>query len=46
MNSLEPLAALCAKRGLALLVDAVSSFGAEQLDLQQSRGCRLRRDRE
>ena len=36
LNSLEPLAALCAKRGLALLVDAVSSFGAEQLDLQQS----------
>src|SRR4051812_39165162 len=32
LNDLGPLAALCAKRGLGLLLDAVSSFGGEQLD--------------
>lgn len=33
LNALAPLAALCRERGVALLVDAVSSFGAEALDL-------------
>ncbi len=33
LNDLAPIAALCRERGVALLVDAVSSFGAEALDL-------------
>src|SRR4051812_4531545 len=32
LNDLGPVAALCAKRGVGLLVDAVSSFGGEHLD--------------
>jgi 2-aminoethylphosphonate-pyruvate transaminase len=32
LNDLGPLAELCAKRGLGLLLDAVSSFGGERLD--------------
>jgi len=32
LNRLEPLGALCLERGVELLVDAVSSFGAEHLD--------------
>jgi len=33
LNSLAPLGTLCRERGVALLVDAVSSYGAERLDL-------------
>ena len=33
LNDLGPLAELCAKRGIGLLLDAVSSFGGEHLDL-------------
>lgn len=33
LNDLGPLAGLCAKRGIGLLLDAVSSFGGEHLDL-------------
>jgi 2-aminoethylphosphonate-pyruvate transaminase len=33
LNALAPLGALCRERGAALLVDAVSSYGAEPLDL-------------
>jgi 2-aminoethylphosphonate-pyruvate transaminase len=32
LNDLGPLAELCAKRGIGLLLDAVSSFGGERLD--------------
>jgi 2-aminoethylphosphonate-pyruvate transaminase len=32
LNDLDPVAALCAKRGIGLLLDAVSSFGGEALD--------------
>jgi 2-aminoethylphosphonate-pyruvate transaminase len=32
LNDLGPLAELCGKRGLGLLVDAVSSFGGEDFD--------------
>jgi 2-aminoethylphosphonate-pyruvate transaminase len=32
LNDLRPLGALCRARGLRLLVDAVSSFGAESID--------------
>jgi 2-aminoethylphosphonate-pyruvate transaminase len=32
LNDLRPLAELCRERGLRLLVDAVSSFGAEPID--------------
>ncbi|HEX2829945.1 MAG TPA: aminotransferase class V-fold PLP-dependent enzyme [Burkholderiales bacterium] len=35
LNDLAPLAALCGKRGLGLLVDAVSSFGGELLDFSK-----------
>jgi len=31
LNALAPIAALCRERGVGLLVDAVSSFGAEEL---------------
>jgi 2-aminoethylphosphonate-pyruvate transaminase len=34
LNALAPLGALCREHGAALLVDAVSSFGAEPLDLE------------
>ncbi len=34
LNDLASLASLCADRGTALLVDAVSSFGAEAMDLE------------
>jgi 2-aminoethylphosphonate-pyruvate transaminase len=34
LNALAPLAALCRRAGAALLVDAVSSFGAEELDFE------------
>jgi len=32
LNDLQPLAALCRKHGVGLLVDGVSSFGAESID--------------
>jgi 2-aminoethylphosphonate-pyruvate transaminase len=32
LNDLRPVSALCQARGLRLLVDAVSSFGAERID--------------
>ena len=32
LNALEPLAALCRTRGVRMLVDGVSSFGAEPID--------------
>src|SRR5262249_58451266 len=32
LNDLGPLGALCRARGVGLLVDAVSSFGAESID--------------
>ena len=32
LNDLEPLSKLCRERGLGLLVDGVSSFGAEDID--------------
>lgn len=35
LNDLAPLAEACRERGVALLVDAVSSFGAEALDLER-----------
>lgn len=35
LNDLAPLAALCEKRGLGLLVDAVSSFAGELLDFSK-----------
>jgi len=34
LNAIEPLARLCAERRVTLLVDAVSSFGAEELDFE------------
>jgi 2-aminoethylphosphonate-pyruvate transaminase len=34
LNALAPLGALCREHGAALLVDAVSSFGAEALELE------------
>jgi 2-aminoethylphosphonate-pyruvate transaminase len=34
LNALPAIASLCRRQGLALLVDAVSSFGAEQLDFE------------
>ncbi len=35
LNDLTALAALCRERGIEMLVDAVSSFGAERIDFQQ-----------
>jgi 2-aminoethylphosphonate-pyruvate transaminase len=35
LNDLEALAGLCSARGVRLLVDAVSSYGAERLDFEQ-----------
>lgn len=32
LNAVEPVARLCRERGIALLLDAVSSFGAEEID--------------
>ena len=37
LNDLRPLAELCRARDLSLLLDGVSSFGAEQLDFAQGR---------
>jgi 2-aminoethylphosphonate-pyruvate transaminase len=37
LNALEPLAELCRKRGAGLLIDAVSSFGAEEIAFQRWR---------
>ena len=37
LNDLGPLAELCARRGLGLLVDAVSSFGGELFDFSKVR---------
>lgn len=34
LNRMEPIARLCAERRVSLLLDAVSSFGAEQIDFQ------------
>jgi 2-aminoethylphosphonate-pyruvate transaminase len=34
LNNLSQLAAICQERGIQLLVDAVSSFGAEKLDFE------------
>jgi 2-aminoethylphosphonate-pyruvate transaminase len=36
LNDLEPLNALCRARGLSLLIDGVSSFGAEALDFSDT----------
>jgi 2-aminoethylphosphonate-pyruvate transaminase len=33
LNALQPLGALCRAHGVGLLVDAVSSFGAEEIDV-------------
>jgi len=35
LNDLQPLTALCRKHGIGLLVDAVSSFGAEAIDFNE-----------
>ena len=37
LNDLRPLADLCRSRDLSLLLDGVSSFGAEELDFAQGR---------
>jgi len=37
LNNLAELGHLCRERGVRLLVDAVSSFGAERIDFQQGR---------
>lgn len=34
LNDLEALGALCSRRGVKLLIDAVSSFGAEAIDFE------------
>jgi 2-aminoethylphosphonate-pyruvate transaminase len=39
LNELRPLAELCRARGLRLLVDAVSSFGAEPIDFAEHSLC-------
>jgi 2-aminoethylphosphonate-pyruvate transaminase len=39
LNDLGPLAKLCRERGLRLLVDAVSSFGAEPIDFADDSLC-------
>lgn len=35
LNSIEPIGTLCRARNLSLLVDAVSSFGAEEIDFER-----------
>ena len=35
LNPLEPVAALCAERGVSLIIDAMSSFGALELDARK-----------
>lgn len=37
LNDLDELAALCSNRKIGLLIDAVSSFGAERIDFQRWR---------
>lgn len=37
LNALAPLAALCARHGVELLLDGVSSFGAEEIDFAGGR---------
>ena len=39
LNALAPLGALCGEHGAELLVDAVSSFGAEELAFDAIAGC-------
>jgi 2-aminoethylphosphonate-pyruvate transaminase len=34
LNPVEPLAAVCRRHGIALMIDAVASFGAFELDVQ------------
>jgi 2-aminoethylphosphonate-pyruvate transaminase len=41
LNDLGPLAELCRARGLGLLVDAVSSFGAEPIDFGDDSLCAI-----
>ena len=36
LNDLKPLSALCRARGMSLLIDGVSSFGAEALDFSDT----------
>ncbi len=46
LNDLRALAGLCREHGAALLVDAVSSFGAEVIDFADSGVVRGRRHRQ